>query len=1062
MPPFGRVERGLDTSATLSQTMAPDAQPASSRKPFRTSFKNAARKSSVIVPFTAERVHVGDYGTTGRTFTIRPSSSDTDGGLSTDTTPLLDRRTGISSVGQYASRNNEERGLDYSDDDTRWGWLIKLVRELLAKENTKKILKCTLAYFLGSLATFVTPIAAILGKNDGKHMVATIAVYFHPARTVGSMVEATIWAFTAMFYSIFVSLASMATACFFGDHEMLGLGHALVLIIFCGGGLGFIGWCKQKMASPIVGVAASLSSIFIITVLTKEGFVQRAEFSMNKITQVTLMVFMAIACSALIAFTVWPTSARDQLRMSMVKSTGSFSGMLSLITNSFITGSEEDLKRSTYITAAANHRSVFTALNKQLAEAKLEHYVRGTETQYVMDRKLVDCMQKLAQHIGGLQSASQSQLNLLQQHANESTGRTTAINTPLTAARHFTTTGTFYTPPASALSPFATHSPPTPNAEIPTLGAVLEESAEGDANPVTIFEQFIFHLGPPMKSLVYTLKIMLDNLPAEPSSDRNNPIAVNPRFRESLVKAIELYSEARAEALDALYKNLKVITGSRDRREEWAADVEEVAGCCGYFSYCLQEFAQEMIVFLNILEQMEAYQEWPTRSWSWLKFWKKEESLSSGSSGVITAQPDILKLPDPSKTIPNVARDQPIPFTYKIWKMLRIFRRDDIKFGIKVGGGAALYALPAFIDSTRPIFAHWRGEWGLVSYMIVMSMTIGQTNTSGLLRVLGTIIGAILAVIAWIVFPENPYALSLFGCVIAMPCFHIILNWKQSTFGRFILLTYNLSCLYAYSLSVKDDDDDDDEGGINPIITDIAFHRVVSVIIGVAWGVFVNQYIWPISARTKLRKGLSVLWLRMALIWKRDPLLLTIGGQVEKQYMSIKEERALQSALLRLSSLIAQAPNEFRLKGPFPVGEYQKIIAANQSILDACHGLSMMISKDPQANAREADILNYTEAERKDLCARISHLFYVLASSIKLGFPLPETLPNTDRARDRFLAKVFAYREKIRGEEGKSDEDFAMTYAYILVIGTINQGLQELIDSLGRLYGVLEEEMLEI
>ena len=347
-------------------------------------------------------------------------------------------------------------------------------------------------------------------------------------------------------------------------------------------------------------------------------------------------------------------------------------------------------------------------------------------------------LQKLAQHIGGLQSASQSQLNLLQQHANESTTRTTAINTPLTAARHLGTTGTFYTPPTSTLSPlFVTNSPPTPNTEIPTLGAVLEESADGDGNPVTIFEQFIFHLGPPMvifrtlcstfilierqKSLVYTLKIMLDNLPAEPSSDRNNPIAVNPRFRESLVKAIELYSEARAEALDALYKNLKVITGSRDRREEWAADVEEVAGCCGYFSYCLQEFAQEMIVFLNILEQMEAYQEWPTRSWSWLKFWKKEESLSSGSSGgmdksiqtsikmpltkytVITAQPDILKLPDPSKTIPNVARDQPIPFTYKIWKTLRIFRRDDIKFGIKVGGGAALYVYYRPLNSLTKI-----------------------------------------------------------------------------------------------------------------------------------------------------------------------------------------------------------------------------------------------------------------------------------------------------------------------------------------------------------------------
>lgn len=60
------------------------------------------------------------------------------------------------------------------------------------------------------------------------------------------------------------------------------------------------------------------------------------------------------------------------------------------------------------------------------------------------------------------------------------------------------------------------------------------------------------------------------------------------------------------------------------------------------------------------------------------------------------------------------------------------------------------------------------------------------------------------------------------------------------------------------------------------IILPFLVHRVVSVAVGVAWGIFVTQYVWPISARTKLRKGLSVLWFRMALIWKRDPLLSTI------------------------------------------------------------------------------------------------------------------------------------------------------------------------------------------
>jgi hypothetical protein len=35
------------------------------------------------------------------------------------------------------------------------------------------ILKCSLAYILGSLATFVPLISGLLGRNDGKHMVAT-------------------------------------------------------------------------------------------------------------------------------------------------------------------------------------------------------------------------------------------------------------------------------------------------------------------------------------------------------------------------------------------------------------------------------------------------------------------------------------------------------------------------------------------------------------------------------------------------------------------------------------------------------------------------------------------------------------------------------------------------------------------------------------------------------------------------------------------------------------------------------------------------------------------------
>jgi hypothetical protein len=54
--------------------------------------------------------------------------------------------------------------------------------------------------------------------------------------------------------------------------------------------------------------------------------------------------------------------------------------------------------------------------------------------------------------------------------------------------------------------------------------------------------------------------------------------------------------------------------------------------------------------------------------------------------------------------------------------MLRIFRRDDIKYATKVGIGAVLYAMWSFFPETRDFYGHWRGEWGLLSYMLVCSM----------------------------------------------------------------------------------------------------------------------------------------------------------------------------------------------------------------------------------------------------------------------------------------------------------------------------------------------------
>ena len=52
----------------------------------------------------------------------------------------------------------------------------------------------------------------------------------------------------------------MGVSRLFGRLELIQLGHAIVLIVFCAGGLGLIGYTKIAMSSPTVSVACSLAS----------------------------------------------------------------------------------------------------------------------------------------------------------------------------------------------------------------------------------------------------------------------------------------------------------------------------------------------------------------------------------------------------------------------------------------------------------------------------------------------------------------------------------------------------------------------------------------------------------------------------------------------------------------------------------------------------------------------------------------------------------------------------------------------------------------------------------
>ena len=199
------------------------------------------------------------------------------------------------------------------------------------------------------------------------------------------MHEATILALLAFLYAMVVSFTSMGVSIFFGQRDLLVAGHTIVLIVFCGGGLGFIAWLKQRLGHPTVNVACSLASLATITTLVTEGSVQAAKFSEDKVVQVLKMVFLGITATTLVNLAIAPVSARRDLSQDFTKATDYLGDMLVTITQGFLSGSDQELKAPIYQKVVNDHKAAMTKMKKDLIEARWEHYFLGTGKQYLIE-----------------------------------------------------------------------------------------------------------------------------------------------------------------------------------------------------------------------------------------------------------------------------------------------------------------------------------------------------------------------------------------------------------------------------------------------------------------------------------------------------------------------------------------------------------------------------------------------------------------------------------------------------------------------------------------------------
>ena len=334
---------------------------------------------------------------------------------STERTPLLSRKVTDSSISPPAEsryKNHYDRTRQLSN--TIWKQTI----DFWSSQIGQNVFKASLAYLIGTLCVFSTPIATRLGpRRDANQLVANVVVWYDPACSVGNMQLAWMLGLCGFVYGAIVAFSSMGLTVALASRDHLILAHVIVVVVFFGGSLGFIAWAKQHFMqrtwAPLASTASVVASLAIVGVLTKEGAVQNGEFSYNRIVQNLKMLIVGIVISAVINLTIFPISAARELRDGLTKTTTAFGNLLSTITGSFLSGLEEDFNHPIVNEALDQFNVVFHQLPLHLAEARYEHFILGTEQEWHAERQLVDCLQKIAQDMGGLRSAAATQFALM-------------------------------------------------------------------------------------------------------------------------------------------------------------------------------------------------------------------------------------------------------------------------------------------------------------------------------------------------------------------------------------------------------------------------------------------------------------------------------------------------------------------------------------------------------------------------------------------------------------------------------------------------------------------------
>lgn len=152
---------------------------------------------------------------------------------------------------------DDDQGL-YNKKNYSWyhypqSFFQQIMKFISLTPQKQLVLKCSFAYLIGCLFTFVPVFNSFIGNNrTSSHLVATATVFFNPAKTLGGMLEASLYGWAFVLFANVICFGSMFTTDYFVDKNQFAIAHAISLMFWLAGSTFIVAYLKAHWNKPPV------------------------------------------------------------------------------------------------------------------------------------------------------------------------------------------------------------------------------------------------------------------------------------------------------------------------------------------------------------------------------------------------------------------------------------------------------------------------------------------------------------------------------------------------------------------------------------------------------------------------------------------------------------------------------------------------------------------------------------------------------------------------------------------------------------------------------------------